>query len=782
MSERSRLRMIVLRVLVVTILATLVGRLAYLQVEQGAAYAKAASDNRIRDVVTLAARGELLDDRGVPLVSNRTALVVSVNRTELRRAPHRGADVLARLSAVIGLPAPRLSLLITPCGEKLPDGTLATSPNCWNGSPYQPVPVAQYAADRPADEQRVLTVQEHAEDFPGVTVTDQAVRQYPKGSLAAHVLGYLGSLTAEDLAARPADKVLAAGSLIGRTGLEAEYDAQLRGRDGVQRLLVDKDSTVTGTVGTTAARAGSDLVLSIDAGVQSATENALAQGIAAARKTGKYPAPGGAAIVLEAATGRLVAMASYPTYDPAVFVGKVSTPTYQALAKAPGHPLISNVTQGLFAPGSTFKLSSTAALVKAGGSLYGSYDCPPSIMLGNHTFNNFEGETFGTIDLTKTLVKSCDTVYYKAAYDQWLADGATLNRPSAREVFTKTARTFGFGGKTGIDLPDERSGTITDRASKTRAWQQLRAVKCKRARTGYPEVATTDPARAVYLKKLAEDFCQSGYIYNGGDAALFAIGQGDALVTPLQMAMAYGALANGGTLYEPRLVKGLLAADGRTRTVLPPVAHQKVDASPTTLAYIRDALAGVTGKEGTAAKAFAGFPQGQLAVAGKTGTADVFGKQPTSWFASLAPAAAPKYVVTVMIPEGGTGGTSAAPIARKIWDAMYGLEGAKPVLSPGGVLPASLPVVRPDGSVGPPGTKVPVPPVTTTALPAPPSGTSALPAPTLPVANPSPTSGTSALPAPDPPVVNPSPPPGNGALRVPALPFSDLPRRIRDGS
>ena len=758
MTERSRLRMVVLRVLVVSILATLLGRLAYLQVAQGPAYARAASANRIRSVITSAARGEVLDDRGVALISNRTALVVRVDRTQLRASPHHGVPVLARLSTVIGMPVPQLGLLITPCGERFRDGTRARR-GCWSGSPYQPVPVATYATDRPAELQRVLAVEEHAEDFPGVSVGYEAVRQYPKGSLASHSLGYVGRLTADDLRRTPTYAALAPGSLVGRTGLEASYDAQLRGRDGVQRLVVDKDANVTDTLGSTPALAGADLVLSIDAGVQQATEAALAKGVLGARATGKYPAPGGSAIVLEAATGRLVALASYPTYDPAVFVGKISDSEFAALNNDPSHPLTSNATQGTFAPGSTFKLSSTAAVVNAGGSLYGSYACPPSLMLGNHVFNNFEGEQFGTIDLTKTLVKSCDTVYYQQAYDEWVRDGATRNRPAAREVFARTARSFGFGGPTGVDLPDERSGTITDRASKVQAWKQLRAVKCARARNGYPEVARTDAVRADYLKALAREFCDSGYVYQGGDAVLFAIGQGDALVTPLQMAMAYGALANGGTLFAPRLAKGLLSVDGRTSTLLPPVARSKVDATPATLAYIRNALAQVTGKEGTAAKAFAGFPQGQLAVAGKTGTADAFNKQPTSWFASFAPASAPKYVVVVSVPEGGQGGITAAPIARQIYDAMYGLEGHRAVLPAGGALPAGLPVIKADGSVGAPGTRLAVPPRRVVAPPGP-----LAPGTGLPVAL--------------------TAPAGDRPLRTLAadLPAGYLPRRTRDRS
>ena len=743
MSDRSRLRLVVLRVLVGSILLTLLGRLGYLQVEQGAAYRKAASANRIRSVISPAARGEVLDDRGIPLVSNRTALVVSVNRTLLRTAPQHGAAVLSRLSRIVGIGVEELSRTITPCGTVLPDGTIARSATkCWNGSPLQPVPVTSYSTQRPAEVARVLAITEHAEDFPGVTATYQAVRQYPQGSLAAHALGYLGNVTADDLKRKGYDGP-PAGAQVGRLGLEAVYDKELRGTDGVQKLLVDKDSNVTGTLGSVPAKAGSDLVLSLDSRVQRVAEQALAKGIARARtqydkNRGKnYAAPGGAAVVVEVATGRLVALASNPTYDPGLFVPRISTRDYKRLTGDSRQPLVSLATQGLFAPGSTFKVVSTAAAVKAGSSINGYFPCTSSFKVGDRTFHNFEGETFGSIDFRKTLVKSCDTVYYKLAYDEWVRDGGVANRKGAREVFPSMARAWGFGSQTGIDLSDERRGTITDRRYKTRFWEQAKAIKCKRARNGYPEVARTDPSRAAYLLALAKEFCSDGYRYNAGDAVLFAIGQGDVLATPLQLTMAYAALANGGTLFAPRLAKGLLSADGTSVTPLPPVKRSVLPVSKGVLAYVRDALAGVPATGGTAQEAFKGFPLGQLAVAGKTGTADVVGKSPTSWFASFAPASAPKYAVVVMVPEGGTGGTTAAPIAREIYDGMYGLEGRKAVLGPGGSLPGALPVVRLDGSIGPPGTKVPARPA----------------------------------------VVLPSPAPGTAALQPPALPAADLPRR-----
>ncbi|MCW2544816.1 MAG: penicillin-binding protein 2, partial [Frankiales bacterium] len=629
-----------------------------------------------------------------------------------------------RLSRVVGIPADQIALLITPCGERIKKGVVARAPNCWNGSPLQPVPIQSYRADDLAQIRDVLAIEEHAEDFPGISATYAAVRKYDQGSLAAHVLGYLGPLS-QDEAKKPKYKGQVFGSVIGRTGVEAVYDDQLRGVNGVEKLQVDLNSTVTGNLGTVSPIAGDNLVLSIDSGIQKAAEAALAKGMADARKgydklRGKnFVAPKGTAIVVDVTNGQVVAMASNPTYEPSSFVPRITKANYDILTSTPGDPLTNAATQGLFAPGSTFKVVSTAAAVKAGKSLNGTYDCPRFLQVGDRKFKNFEGETFGPIDFRTALIKSCDTVFYQLAYDQWYDDGATVNKKSAKEVFPKMARSWGFGTQTGIDLPDERKGTITDRGYKERLWKQTKDVKrtkdtnpgpCQRAREGYPTLMKTDPAQATYLLALDKEYCTDGYRYNAGDAVLFAIGQGDVLVTPLQLVMAYAALANGGTVFEPRLTKGFLSADGKSYSVQPAVKKATLPVSAGVLSYIRNALTGVTQPGGTAQSAFSSFPLGQVPVAGKTGTADVLNKAPTSWFASFAPANKPRYAMVVMVTEAGTGGTTAAPISRDIYKAMYGLGGKRALLGPGGVLPSTLPVVRPDGIIAPPGTHVPVPP------------------------------------------------------------------------
>ncbi len=709
MGTRSQVRLFVLRVLVLTVLGTLTGRLWFLQVYAGDAYSKAAADNRIRSVIEPATRGMVYDSSGRVLVENRTALVVSVNRTTLRRLPDRGKGVLARLAGVVGIPAVDLVRQITPCGEKHADGTRAKAPDCWNGSPYQPIPVRSYDLDDPEQSRPVLAIEEHREDFPGVTAELEPVRHYPNATLAAHLLGYIGPIR-DDERADPLYGGLTTAK-VGRGGVEEVYDRALRGTDGRQELLVDRRGNVTGTQATTEPRAGDALVLSLDRDLQRVAETALARGIARARgitdpRRGiPYKAPTGAVVVLEAGTGRVAAMASYPSYDPTLFTKPLSPQTYQVLTDpARGAALYSNATQGTFAPGSTFKIVSTAAAVSAGNSLYGSYACPSSFRVGNRSFRNFEGETLGTINLRTTLIKSCDTVFYGFAYREWLRDGGLRPKGTPRESFVTMAKSFGFGTPSGIDLPNDATGSITSRASRIADYAEHRDDYCAGA---------NNPKLSDYRRQIDAENCVDGATYKAGEAALFAIGQGDVTVTPLQLASAYAAVANGGTLYQPVLARALLAADGSTATSFAPVVRGKLPVTKETLDYLRSALAGVTRDGGTARRAYAGFPQDVVAVGGKTGTADKQDQQPTSWFASFAPADKPRFVVVAMVNQGGTGGTTAAPITREIWDGIYGLEGARKVF-PRGALPSALPVVRADGTVAAPGTKTgrPAPVVT----------------------------------------------------------------------
>lgn len=668
MPDRSTRRLLVLRVGVLAMLLTLLGRLAQLQVVSGADYVQAAASNRVREVVTPAARGDVVDVTGVPLVRNRTGLVVSVDRALLRQEPDDGAGVLERLGGLLGRPADELARAITPCGG-------GVGPPCWRGSPYQPVPVAEFSADDAEGLARVLAIEERAEEWPGVRVDFRAVREYPLGTAAAQVLGYLGPVSADE---RPE---LARDALVGRAGVEATYDEQLRGRDGVEQLEVDRVGTVTGRRETTAPVPGSRLVLSLHAGVQAVAERALQRAVERARTLpaqggGPRAADSGAVVVMQARTGRLVALASWPSYDPTVFVGGVSSRQYAELVDdANGAPLVSRAVQGAYAPASTFKVVSTAAAVQSGDyALNGSYPCPGEYApLGGK--RNFGGVGLGTIDLRTALVQSCDTVYYGFAYEQWLRDGGNSPVAQPRDPVLTMAKAFGLGSPTGVDLPSERRGTVPDRAWLQARWDDRGAAACAAAAAG------ADPAR----QRTDAEYCADGWRLRAGDAANVAVGQGDLLVTPLQLATVFAAFANGGTLLSPRVARALVDPSG-TVTEIAPQVRGTVPVAPEVLGFVRDALAGVT-TEGTAAAAFAGLP---LRVAGKTGTGEVAGKQATSWFASFAPVEDPQLVVVGVVSQGGTGGSVAAPMVREVYEGIYGLAGAPAVL-PGGRLPEVVP-------------------------------------------------------------------------------------------
>lgn len=692
MNPKTHLRLVVLHVLVAVLLLVLLGRLWNLQVMDGEHYRGVAAQNRMRDIVVPAVRGVILDGSGRPLVRNRTALVVSVDRTVLSRQKDRGKVVLARLAKVLGTSDAALEKRIRLCAPNV-------KRPCWPGSPYQPIPV-----DDRVDAKRALQIMERQEDFPGVTAQVQAVREYPRpeGASAAQTLGYLQPITQEELDWRRGLKVtgFSGVDLIGRDGLEAAYDPDLRGEPGVRQVLVDSQGRVTGTAREQAPVAGGTLITSIDAKVQAAAEKAIQHAVDTARKDGKK-ADAAAAVVLDVRTGRVVALASNPSYDPSIWIGGISQDEYEGLlGKSKGEPLISRATQGQFAPGSTFKISSVAAAVRDGYDLHGTYSCPGSYNVGSRAFKNFEGQGHGDMNLHTALVVSCDTIFYKFAYEEWLRDGGTRPDKRPKDPMVGMARQFGFGARTGIDLPSEAPGRIPNRSWKRDYWNATKKADCKAAKTGYPDMERTHPSRAAYLKAVAAENCAEGYMWRAGDAANLSVGQGDVLVTPLQLARSYAAVANGGRLVVPRIGQAVVRPDGTvTRRIESPQAP-KLPVEQKVLAYMRSALAGVP-KEGTAAGAFNGFDFGKVAVAGKTGTAEVYGREDTSWFASFAPVGKPRFAVVAMVAQAGTGATYAAPAVREIYEAMYGLNGKKAALTDG-KLPDKLPKVRPDGTVGGP--------------------------------------------------------------------------------
>ncbi|MBB4933205.1 penicillin-binding protein 2 [Lipingzhangella halophila] len=709
----GRFGLVLAQVLVIALAAGLTARMWYLQIPMAEHYQRLAEANHIQELVVPATRGQILDSSGRALVRNRTELTVSADYHQLQRRPDGGEAVLRNVAEVVDVPFEDLRKRTRLCGPEVPRP-------CWPGSPYQPITLVE-----DVDAQLAMQIMERREDFPGITAQQRPVREYPMGDRAAQLLGYLQPVTEEELAEREDLRTQFTGvDNVGRGGVEAVYDDELRGTSGVRKYEVDRNGNVTGVYAETPPEPGAHLVTSVDERVQRATEDALARGLESAGG----PADSAAAVVLDVKTGGVVAMASLPTYDPGVWEGGIDQETYNdLLSEEAGEPLTSRALQGQYPPASTFKVNSLAAGAENGVSLNETYSCPSSISVGNRSFENYEGSAHGSLSLHKAIVVSCNTVFYQMAYDMWKEDGGSTPDDEPVDAMTSMAHDFGFGEPTGIDLPHEGSGRVPDREWKKEYWESTREEACKRAKEGYPD--EEDPEHAAYLKQVAKEQCTDGYRWRAGDAVNFSIGQGDLVVTPLQLARAYAAIANGGTLHVPRVGKALVSADGSEVRQIERGEPDELPVSDRTLEYLQSALADVP-REGTAQGAFNGFPLDEVPVAGKTGTATGKGKKESGWFASYAPADDPQFAIVALISQGGTGGSVAAPVVREIYDGIYGFSSddsdsdsdsddsdeeaedgdrdagdaqqGEPAL-PGGEPPAELPTVRPDGSIAAPG-------------------------------------------------------------------------------
>jgi penicillin-binding protein 2 len=663
---RARLRLLVIQVLVFSLLATLFGRLWWLQVVSAEQFQQAAVQNRDREVLVPAVRGSIVDAHGRTLAGNRVSLVITVDRAVLTKMPAAQArSVLTHLARVLGESYADLAARTKLCGEP----GASRPPVCWNGSPYQPIPVAEDVS-----EQVAIEIMERREDFPGILAESAALRAYPAqfGANAAHLLGYLSPITTEELDSLEAageDPVTHRSDLVGRAGVERSYDRQLRGTPGVRNVTVDNLGRANGVSSETAPVPGSTLVTSIDAHAQALVERELRTAILKARKTydkitrRKYAADSGAAVVMDVRTGRVIALASYPTYDPKVWVGGISQRELDVLySQAAGTPLLSRATQGQLAPGSTFKPVTTAGALTNGFSKRTRLECSSFFEVGNRKFKNFESASHGPMGFADALELSCDTFFYRVAYSMWLREGGNSSDVDAVDPLVEMAQKWGLGRPTGIDLPSESGGRIADRKWKKQYYDAMKDYYCKLA-------ANPTPGLSSFLRRFSREFCVDGWRYRAGDAVNFAIGQGDTTLTPLQLATVYSTLANGGTLWSPRVGKELIAPNGK-KTPIPSKSRGRVPVPAEDLRYIDNALKR-TPRTGTAAWKFIGFPLDKVPVRAKTGTAERYGKQTTSWLASYTD----RYAVVMMISQAGTGSGASGDAVRHIWEGLYGITG-----------------------------------------------------------------------------------------------------------
>ena len=625
--ETSRLRLAVVGVVVLSLFASLFARLWYLQVLDARTFVAAASSNQVRFVYEEAPRGRILDRQGRPLVANRGSQAVTVDRNALAQLDDPEA-VKTRLAALLAIDLPELD-------RRLGDVRY---------SHYKPVPVAEDVS-----EETVIYLREHADDFPAVRAEVLPLRAYPGGDLAAHVLGYVGEITDKELERRRG-RGYRLGDSIGKSGVELTYEGVLRGEPGVTKLQADALGRVLGDpLATRAPVPGSDVQLTLDADIQRLAQDSLAQGIEAARgsvdRNDRKPfvAPAGAVVVLDPRDGGVLAMGSFPTYNPADFVAGIRPEVFAALSDPASHyPLNNRAITGQYAPGSTFKHVTAIAglrhgLVAPGTTIVdqGVYKVP-NCRGEKCTFRNAGSRRYGRVDLRRALTVSSDVYFYELGARVW------LDRSRYGTAIQDVAREMGFGRRTGIALPTEKAGRVPDPESR----KKLNEANPK----AFPE----------------------GRWFTGDNINL-AIGQGEMAVTPLQLAVSYAALANGGTVLEPRIAARVLDGDGNAVREEAPKTIANVDLPAPMRQALVDGLVGVVAREeGTAAGAFAGFPIRDFPVAAKTGTAQVRGKQDTALFVAFAPANDPQYVVAVVMEEAGFGGSAAAPVARRILEGIAG--------------------------------------------------------------------------------------------------------------
>jgi len=635
MSDNSRVRVSIVGVVVVALFSTLIARLWFLQSGPENSLKVQAVVDSTRVLQTQSPRGEILDRNGKVLVKDAASWAVTVDRTLSQRT---AARVLGQLAEQLGVPKKDLESQYLSLRQ----------------SPLEPAVVALGV-----DQANRLAILQDPEDYPGVHVVELTVRSYPQGNLAAQVLGYVGEINATDLA-RMKRFGYQAGDEIGEAGAEAAFESVLRGKPRRETIEVDPaGQQVGGPVSVDPGAAGNNVYLTIDSNIQAAAESSLAQGIITARRLqnvnvaaqgfATLKAPAGAVVVLDATNGSVLADASFPTYPPSWWVGGISAAHYSTLTnKASDDPMLNRVTQGEYAPGSTFKLVTSLAMTKYGIRGVGDYyNDTGQVALEGTVFHNASKESFGPVDLQQALTVSSDAYFYTVGnqfWQVWKAGDQTRGLGLQSE-----ARELGFGAATGFELA-EAAGRVPDPA-----WVKAFA-------------------DANYKTPLAREQNGTWYPY---DDIFSAVGQGDLVVTPLQLANAYAAFANDGTLWQPHIEDRITDARGRPVASTTPKVLRRLNFDPTTRATMLAGFQGAVAQAqpaGTAYPAFQGFPLSLIPVAGKTGTAQVAGKGDTSLFVGMfgGTVAAPRYVVAVVVEQAGFGAQTAAPIARRIIEAMNG--------------------------------------------------------------------------------------------------------------
>jgi penicillin-binding protein 2 len=624
-------------------------RLWFVQVARGAVFEEEASLLQLKSERTPAARGEIRDRNGELLVTSRIVPELRVDRSEV--AEEDEEDLIQQLSALLETRPVEVRAQFDEAGS-LAEVSLGV-----------------------IDLETMEYVLTHVEDFPGTSIVDRPIRIYPQGELMAHVIGYVGKPSEEDLEELGED--LDPNGTVGKAGVERAYDSYLQGEQGTLLNRIDRSGNIVGLDHEILSVQGATVYLTLDTDLQRQTEFAVQEAMALSSEIDEGSPDLGAAMVMDIDDGSIVSMYSYPDFDPGLFVGGITERDFSILQERKA--LTNLALRGAYPPGSTFKAITWAAAINE--QLYprgitshtGAISCEGELDLGIEDNEGgqlaFRDAGHGATDLHTALGESCNVYFWQVALTIWRE---YKNDPENEDILQRWARQLGLGAPTGIDLPFEHAGRMPDREL-------------------YEEWAASPTGSSL----LAPDrFTEA--LWRGGDIMGIAIGQGDVLATPLQMAVAYAALVNGGDVLQPRVVARVEAVDGTTvydpgRTV---VRH--IDFTAEHEQFIREDLSRVT-NGGTASAAFS-VMQNAWQTGGKTGTSERDASDfNISWFIGVAPINDPKYVVVVMIVDGGLGGRVAAPAARNLIQYLLPNEPVTPI-RPGGLAePADLEVEQGSG-------------------------------------------------------------------------------------
>jgi penicillin-binding protein 2 len=588
-------------------------RLWYLQVLSGDKYLKEANNNQVREITVRAPRGEVLDRNGNVLVDNRTSLDVQLLPTELPRRKYKRKQEFERLGHVIGMSPEQINKQIRKQTKELPANPVTLKQDVGNDIVYY--------------------LRENQDQYPGVSAERAYVRNYPQGTTAAQVLGYTREVTEQQLK-EPRYQGLQPGDQVGQTGVEDTYDNVLRGANGLLKVQVDAAGQPTGhTLSEVQPKPGDNLMLTLDPKVQAAGQAAI----------DSFSTPG-AFVAMNVHNGQILGLGSSPTYDPSVFTRPViPQSTYDQIFSGSEAPYIDRATQSYYPTGSTFKpITAIAALESGVLTPTQTIVDGGSFTLGNQTFQNAGGGSYGALELPQALQVSSDVFFYNV--------GALLYKGGG-DAQQKWASDLGIGHPTGIDLPGEIAGLLPTPAYQNEQYK-------KAISPNSPGGTSVDPAAG-----------EADHPWTEGDNVNQAVGQGALQTDPLQMAVAYAAIANGGDVVRPHVGMEVQDSNGSVVQEIDPGSQRHVDIDPQYRAAILEGLhLAAQAPGGTSYPVFGNFP---IPMAGKTGTAERPPQGDQSWYMCVAPYPNPKIVVAATIEEGGFGVESAAPVAEHILAAYY---------------------------------------------------------------------------------------------------------------